>query len=428
MDNLDNSNIYALILGGGRGTRLFPLTKDRSKPAVPLAGKYRLIDVPISNCINSKVGKIFVLTQFNTQSLHRHIHKAYKFDIFSNNFVEILAAEQTDRTADWYQGTADAVRRNLWHMTDKDVDKVLILSGDQIYRMDFRDIIKAHNDIKAEVTIAATIKTPEQASEFGILKVDRHFRIIDFVEKPTKNELKDLIIQGEDLASLGVKAEGSVVLASMGIYLFNKARLETSLDNEMADFGKNVIPWCIKNMRVFVHPFLDYWEDVGTIRAYFNSHMALTEDAPEFDFYDAKHPIYTHPRFLPNTRISTDSKISHCIISEGCTIVNSELDHCVVGIRGSVANGCSLKNVVIMGQDDYSHEEDLMQSCGLPARGIGRNCRIEGAIIDKDVRIGDNVIINAKYNRPNEDGDCYYVRDGIVLIPKNAIIPDGREI
>ena len=425
---MDNNNIYALILGGGRGTRLFPLTKDRSKPAVSLAGKYRLIDVPISNCINSKIGKIFVLTQFNTQSLHQHIHKAYKFDIFSNNFVEILAAEQTDRTADWYQGTADAVRRNLWHMTDRDVDRVLVLSGDQVYRMDFRDIINTHNDAKAEVTIAATIKRPEQAGDFGILKVDRHFRIIDFVEKPSKNELKDLIIPGEDLVSLGVKAEGNVVLASMGIYLFNKALLETSLDNEMADFGKNVIPWCIKNARAFVHPFHDYWEDVGTIRAYFNAHMSLTEEAPDFDFYDSERPIYTLPLFLPNTRISSSSKVSHCIISEGCNIVNAELDHCVIGIRSSVACGCILKNVVMMGQDNYSDDEHLIQSCGLPARGIGRNSKIEGAIIDKDVRIGDNVVINAKYNKSNEDGDCYYIRDGIVIIPKNTIVPDGRVI
>jgi glucose-1-phosphate adenylyltransferase len=368
------------------------------------------------------------LTQFNTQSLHRHIHKAYKFDIFSNNFVEILAAEQTDRTADWYQGTADAVRRNLWHMTDPDVDKVLILSGDQIYRMDFRDIIKSHDNAKAEVTIAATIKKPEEADGLGILKIDRQFRIIDFIEKPSKNEMKDLIVQGEDLAMLGVKATGDVVLASMGIYLFNKARLETSLDNEMTDFGKNVIPWCIKNMRVFVHPFLDYWEDVGTIRAYFDAHMQLTEDKPEFNFYDQKHPIYTHPRFLPNTRVTGDSKITHSIISEGADIDNSELDHCVIGIRSIIASGCSLKNVIMMGQDSYSNDEDIYFNSGLPARGIGRNCQIEGTICDKGVRIGDNVIIKAKYNRPNEDGDCYYIRDGIVIIPKNAIVPDGRVI
>ncbi|HEX2948759.1 MAG TPA: glucose-1-phosphate adenylyltransferase [Armatimonadota bacterium] len=424
----DAQNVCALILGGGRGTRLFPLTKDRAKPAVPLAGKYRLIDVPISNCISSNVGKMFVVTQFNSQSLHRHIHNAYKFDIFSENFVEILAAEQTAGKYDWYQGTADAVRRNLWHLTDPDIDRVLVLSGDQLYRMDFRDILQTHENTKAEITLAATPKRPDQAEGMGILKIDRHFRVVDFIEKPSRSAMRDLIIQGEDIAPLGVKAEGPIVLASMGIYLFNRNRLELALDNEMTDFGKNVIPWCIEHMRVFVHPFAGYWEDVGTIRTYFDAHMALTADNPDFDFYAGGQPLYTHPRFLPNSKIMGGSQFDHALISEGCIINRAKIERSVIGIRSVINEGSTLKDVIMIGQDDYETPEQREESAGLPARGIGANCQITRAIIDKDARIGDGVIITSHQGKPNEDGDCYYVRDGIVIIPKNTVVPDGRRI
>ncbi|HOS43232.1 MAG TPA: glucose-1-phosphate adenylyltransferase [Armatimonadota bacterium] len=426
--DLGTTNMYALILGGGRGTRLFPLTKDRAKPAVPLAGKYRLIDVPISNCINSRIGRIFVLTQFNSESLHRHIHHAYKFDIFSNSFVEILAAEQTYGTADWYQGTADAVRRNLWHLTDASVDRVLVLAGDQLYRMDFRDIARTHDETRAEVTVAATVRHPDDAVGLGILKIDRHFRIVDFAEKPDRATLRNLVIQGEDLAPLGVKATGPVVLASMGIYLFNRTRLELALDNEMADFGRNVIPWCIQHMRAFVHPFTGYWEDVGTIRTFFDAHMDLASAAPSFDFYEPGRPIYTHPRFLPNTRVAEGAELRNVLLSEGSSISRAKIDHSVIGIRSFVNDGSVLTGVVMMGQDNYETAEQREESAGLPARGVGAHCQITRAIIDKNARIGDGVLITSHQGKPNEDGDCYYVRDGVVIIPKNAVVPDGRRI
>ncbi len=425
---IDSRKVYALILGGGRGTRLFPLTKDRSKPAVPLAGKYRLIDVPISNCLNSKIGRIFVLTQFNSQSLHRHIHNAYKFDIFSDSFVEILAAEQTFGQSDWYQGTADAVRRNLWHLTDPEIDHVLVLSGDQLYRMDFRDILRTHEETGAQVTLAATLRHPDHVEGMGILKIDRHFRVIDFVEKPDKATLRSLVIQGEDLAPLGVTAEGPVVLASMGIYCFNRTRLELALDNVMADFGKNVIPWCIQHMRVFVHPFTGFWEDVGTMRTYFDVNLNLAEEHPQFDFYAQGRPIYTHPRFLPNSRILNNTDMKNVLVSEGVIIDNAKIEHSVIGVRSIVNAGSVLKDVIMMGQDRYETREEQEEAAGLPLRGIGRDCQITRCIIDKNARIGDGVVITDHRNKPNEDGDCYNVRDGIVLIPKNTVVPDGRKI
>jgi glucose-1-phosphate adenylyltransferase len=425
---LDTQSVYGLILGGGRGTRLFPLTKDRAKPAVPLAGKYRLIDVPISNCINSEIRKIFVLTQFNSQSLHRHIHTAYKFDIFSQSFVEILAAEQTQGQSDWYQGTADAVRRNLWHLTDSEVDKVLVLAGDQLYRMDFREVMRTHEQTRAEVTIAATPRPPEQAEGLGILKIDRHFRVIDFVEKPDRATLRSLIIQGEDLAPLGVVAHGPVVLASTGIYLFNRTRLELALDNEMADFGRNVIPWCIQHMRTFIHPFTGFWEDVGTMRNYFDVNLDLTADVPHFDFYESGRPIYTHPRFLPNSKISSDSSLTNALISEGCLIDKAKITRSVIGVRSRINPGSVLQEVIMMGQDSYETTEQLEESAGLPPCGIGRNCQITRAIIDKNARIGDGVVITSHLGKPNADGDCFHVRDGVVIIPKNTVVPDGRRI
>lgn len=425
---VETQRVYALILGGGRGARLFPLTKDRAKPAVPLAGKYRLIDVPISNCINSKIGKIFVLTQFNSESLHRHIHRAYKFDIFSENFVEILAAEQTFGQQEWFQGTADAVRRNLWHLTDSKADRVLILSGDQLYRMDFQEVMRTHEEMHAEMTLAATPRRPEKAEGLGVLKIDRHYRVVGFVEKPDRSAMRNLVIQGEDLAPLGVKAEGPVVLVSMGIYLFNRTRLELALDNEMADFGKNVIPWCIQHMRVFVHPFSGYWEDVGTMRNFFDANLDLTEAGPKFDFYEPGRPIYTHPRFLPNSKVTEGSTLANTLISEGALIDHAKLDHAVIGVRSVIRPGSVLKDVIMMGQDTYESAEEQEENAGLPARGVGADCQITRAILDKNARIGDGVIINSHLGKPNEDGDCYYVRDGIVIIPKNTVVPDGRRI
>ena len=428
---LNTNRVYALILGGGRGNRLFPLTKDRAKPAVPLAGKFRLIDVPISNCINSGIRKIYVLTQFNSQSLHRHIQHSYKFDIFSDSFAEILAAEQTVSQVDWYQGTADAVRRNLWHLTDPDIDRVLILSGDQLYRMNFQEFLHTHEDARADLTLAATAKRPEEATGLGVLKVDEHFRVVDFVEKPTLEAMKPLIIDGADLAPLGVTMTGPVVLASMGIYLFNRRSLDEALANDMTDFGKNIIPACIKSMHVSAHPFVGYWEDIGTIRSFYEANLDLCNSLPKFDFYEIERPIYTHPRFLPNSKVTSDSQLTNVLLSEGCIIDRARITHSVVGISGHIRQDSEVTDTVMMGQDYHQlpHlcEEAHCDAC-LPEMGIGARCRITRAIIDKNARIGDDVVITSHLGKPDEDGDCYYVRDGVVIIPKNAVVPCEREI
>ncbi|MHB9022759.1 MAG: glucose-1-phosphate adenylyltransferase [Armatimonadota bacterium] len=425
--DLNTHRIYALILGGGAGKRLFPLTMDRAKPAVPLGGKYRLIDVPVSNCINSRISNIFVLTQFNSQSLHRHIHVAYKFDMFSRGYVDILAAGQNPGSSEWYQGTADAVRRNLLHLNDPLIDRVLILSGDQIYRMDFREVMGTHEKRRADVTLAVTVKKPEEAEGLGILKIDRRFRVIDFVEKPGKDILPSLTIDGESLAPMGVTASGPVVLASMGIYLFNRELLDVALANEMTDFGKEVIPWCMHNMHVFAHPFSGYWQDVGTIQNYFQANLDLAGPHPQFDFYDADHPIYTHPRFLPSSRVD-ESELTGAIVSDGCRITRAKIEQSIVGIRSVIGEGSTLREVIMIGQDDYERPERCKVCTGLPARGIGSNCRIEHTIIDKNARIGPGVTIHSHIGKPDEDGDCYYVRDGIVIIPKNGVVPEGKEI
>ncbi|HEY3416257.1 MAG TPA: glucose-1-phosphate adenylyltransferase [Armatimonadota bacterium] len=424
---LDTRRVYALVLGGGAGKRLFPLTKDRAKPAVPLAGKYRLIDVPVSNCINSRINNIFVLTQVNSQSLHRHIHVAYKFDIFSSGYVDILAAEQSQGSLEWYQGTADAVRRNLWHLNDPMIDRVLILSGDQIYRMDFREVMRTHDQHRADVTLAVTVKRPEEAEGLGVLKIDRDFRVIDFVEKPSPEIIPSLTIDGASLAPMGVQATGPVVLASMGIYLFNRELLDVALDNTMTDFGKEVIPWCMRNMRVYAHPFSGYWQDVGTIQNYFQANLDLAGSRPQFDFYDADHPIFTHPRFLPNSRVD-ESELTGTIVSEGCQITRAQIVNSIIGIRSTIGEGGTLREVIMLGQDNYERPEQCKACAGLPARGIGRDCRIERTIIDKNARIGAGVTIHSHLGKPDEDGDCYYVRDGIVIIPKNGVVPEGKEI
>jgi len=424
---VETQSVYALILGGGQGLRLFPLTKDRSKPAVPLAGKYRLIDVPISNCINSRMCKIFVLTQFNSESLHRHIHHVYKFDIFSEDFVELLAAEQTQGQLDWYQGTADAVRRNLWHLTDPRLDRVLILSGDQLYRMDYQQVLRTHEERHAEVTLAATTRHPDDAEGFGVLKIDNNYRVVDFIEKPDRAAMRNLVVQGEELAPLGVQATGPVVLVSMGIYLFDRSLLALALENDMADFGKNVIPWCIQHLKVFVHPFNGYWEDVGTIRSFFDANLDLTADEPKFNLYESERPIYTHPRFLPNSKIET-STLDHVLLSEGCLIDRAIIENAVIGVRSVIQRGSVLQDVIMMGQDSYESAREKAEHVGQPARGVGAECRIARAILDKNARIGQGVTITSHLDKPNEDGDCYYVRDGIVIIPKNVVVPAGTII
>lgn len=437
---IDPRRVYALILGGGAGTRLFPLTKDRAKPAVPFMGKYRLVDIPISNCLNSAITNIFVLTQYNSHSLHRHIQQSYRLDFTSHGFVDILAAEQSPRNTGWYQGTADAVRRNMWHLNDPAFEHVLILSGDQLYRMDFRDILITHERLNADVTIAVTPKRPEEAGGLGVMKVDANYRVVDFVEKPSPEQMRDLIVPGEALAPLGVRVEGPVVLASMGIYVFSKDNLRWALANDMQDFGKHVIPMCVQQLNVYVHPFAGYWEDVGTIRLFFEANMAMTSWRPPFEFYNELQPVFTHPRFLPNNKLD-EVELVHSIISEGCFIRQAKILHSVIGIRSAIRRGSVLDHVVVLGQDAYGLatscrittnamliDDDDVCDPNVPSRGIGRNCHICCAIIDKNVCMGDDVVITDHAGKPDEDGDCYYVRDGIVIVPKNMVIPSGTVI
>jgi len=424
------AKILAVIMGGGAGTRLFPLTKERAKPAVPIGGKYRLVDVPVSNCINSQIRQIYVLTQFNSASLHRHIHSSYAFDRFTRGFVEILAAQQTVGGAHWYQGTADAVRQNLRFILQNNCEYILILSGDQLYRMDFQKLWAAHMNAGAEITIATIPVLPAQARELGIMQIDDHRRIVRFVEKPkTDQQLDELRLSDAMRADLGVKGEGDRLLASMGIYLFNRDVLVKALDNDKSDFGKHIIPEVINRYRVFAHVFQGYWEDVGTIGSFFQANLAMCSLQSEFNLFDRQSPIYTRARFLPPSKI-LDCTIRESVIADGCVLLKSRIENCVVGFRSYIGQNCELRETIIMGCDYYSSPPVGSEDEGvtMPHMSIGHDCRITRAIIDKNVHIGNNVVITDKSQSPNFDGPNYYVRDGIVIIPKNAIVPAGTKI
>jgi glucose-1-phosphate adenylyltransferase len=415
-------DVLGVIMGGGRGTRLFPLTQLRSKPAVPIAGKYRLIDVPLSNCLNSDLRRIFVLTQYNSQSLNRHVGQTYKFDVFSSGFVNVLAAEQTEESPDWFQGTADAVRQSLRHFANHRHRDVLILSGDQLYQMDFRRMLAAHRSEMAEATVAVIPISAEQTKGFGILKTDAHGRIVHFEEKPDPSRL-------DQLAS-DVPGVGRCHLASMGIYLFRREALSRALaDASLVDFGRHLIPSVIALVRVQTHVFRGYWEDVGTIRSYYEANMALCRPVPPFDFYDENRPIYTHPRFLPATKVE-DCTIRDALVSEGSILVGAEVERSVIGIRSRIGRGTLVRDSLILGADFYDSLNEIRASeaRGLPPLGIGADSVIEGAIVDKNARIGRGVQIRRDANRVHEDGKGYYVRDGIIIIPKDATIPDGTVI
>ncbi len=417
----------SIIMGGGAGKRLFPLTKDRSKPAVPLGGKYRLVDIPISNCLNAGVRDIYVLTQFNTASLHQHISRTYKFDIFSSgSFVEILAAQQTPTGAGWYQGTADAVRQNLCYFLEKPWEWFLILSGDQLYQMDFRELMAGHVATGADITIATLPVGRREAEGFGIMHTDAQRRITRFVEKPTKPEVLDsLRIPDPLLAELGLPPGSEHYQASMGIYLFNRNVLVRCLDNNFDDFGKHVIPAAIGHSRVQAHVFQGYWEDIGTIRSFFEANLALAEIEPPFSFYRPGATVYSRPRFLPASKINSAS-INRAVVSDGCIITGAMLDRCVIGIRSIIEAGAELRNVVMMGADFY--ESQTSAPTGAPPMGIGRNTRITDAIVDKNARIGENVVISPEGKPQEHDGENYFIRDGIVIIPKNTVVTDGTRI
>jgi glucose-1-phosphate adenylyltransferase len=411
----------AIVMGGGAGTRLFPLTKDRAKPAVPLGGKYRIVDIPISNCLNSGLRSIYVLTQFNSMSLHRHIQASYKFDNFSRSFVEILAAQQTPAGSQWYQGTADAVRQNMRYFLERPFDYYLILSGDQLYRMNFRALLDQHIRSGAEITLATKPVHRHQVSEFGIMQSGVDRRITRFVEKPTEETvLHEMKMDRELLSAIGSNQDEERFQASMGIYVFNRNVLIECLENDLVDFGKHVIPHSIKNRNVSAFIFNGYWEDIGTIRAFYEANLDLTDIVPEYSFFEPESPIYTHPRFLPGSKIN-GATLRQAIISDGCIISDAYLERCVVGIRSIIQSGATIRNSIVMGADYFEH--DRRGDSTEPPIGIGRNCVIDRTIIDKNARIADGVVITPEGKPPNFDGDNYFIRDGIVVVPKNAVIP-----
>jgi glucose-1-phosphate adenylyltransferase len=427
---IDTSKVLAIVMGGGRGSRLFPLTQDRSKPAVPLVGKYRIVDIPISNCINSGLHKVYLLTQFNSASLHRHISQSYKFDHFSNGFVELLAAEQTIGDESWYQGTADAVRKNLVHLENQDWEHCVILSGDQLYRMDFAEVLATHLDTNADLTVATLPVEREPAKAFGIMQIDEQRRITRFVEKPQEDDVVDsLRIPRDSYDELGIKSEKELLLASMGIYVFKRKVMAELLDNDLTDFGKDIIPNAITSHRVFSHVYQGYWEDIGTIRSYFEANLDATSELPQFNFFDMSAPMYTRARFLPASKIN-GAGLDHAVISDGCIISWAQISHSVIGIRSVINPGTRLHRVIALGHDNFESEESIRdhEARGLPRIGIGSNCRIDNAIIDKNARIGDDVVISPEGKPEEFDGENYYIRDGIVVIPKNAIIPSGTVI
>lgn len=410
-------DILAVILGGGRGSRLFPLTKQRSKPAVPMAGKYRLIDIPISNCINSGIIRIGVLTQFNSISLHRHIVRTYNFDAFHQGWVQIWAAEQTMGNTDWYQGTADAVRKQIHEIQATRAKYVLILAGDHLYRMDFGKMAEFHFSLDADITVAVQPVSKNDASRFGILKRAADFQITDFVEKPTDPGILEKVVSRDD--------PQKPYLGSMGIYLFKTDVLIDLLQKINADdFGGEIIPEAIKTHRVFGYDFNGFWEDIGTIRTFYDTNLSLTQPDPPFNFFDPAKPIYSHPRFLPGSVIS-NSQMEDTLLSEGCRINHASIQHSIIGLRSVICNGVKIKDSILMGNDYY--ERDWQSEGKLMPLQISDNCSIEGAIIDKNARLGRNVTIRPFPRGTDQDGDLWVVRDGIVVIPKNTeILPDTK--
>ena len=423
--------VLAIILGGGKGTRLYPLTKERSKPAVSFGGKYRIVDIPISNCINSGYKKIYLLTQFNSASLHLHISNSYNFDRFSGGFVEILAAEQTLEHSGWYEGTADAVRKNFIHFKTQKPTHYIILSGDQLYKMDLKDFMNKHIESGAQITIATTAVNRRDASGFGIMKIDEKNNVKAFMEKPKPDlNIDDWKIPADARGDLPKEKE---FLASMGIYIFNAETLEEMLGGEnekYTDFGKEILPLAIGKKKINSYIFNGYWEDIGTIRSFYEANIALTEGYPEFDFYGNTAPIYTHMRNLPPSKINS-ATINSSLTSEGCIITGCKLNHSVIGVRSIIENGTELDGVIMMGADYYDDETEKLENHkkSIPCTGIGENCKIARTIIDKNAKIGNNCKIGVS-GKKYEDGDhgSFYSADGIIVIRKNAVIPSGTEI
>lgn len=416
--------ILSVILGGGAGSRLYPLTASRSKPAVPIAGKYRLVDIPISNCLNNGIGRMFVLTQFNSASLNRHIKNTYHFSAFSKAFVDILAAEQTPDNPTWFQGTADAVRQGLRHIEPFESDYILILSGDQLYQMDFAEMLENHKKLGADITIATIPVTDREAPEFGILKSAEGL-ITSFIEKPKKELLSEWVSETGD----EMKAQGRNYLASMGIYIFNRKLLFDLLDNQYkdaTDFGKEIIPQSIDKLKVASYQYSGYWTDIGNIYSFFEANLDLTSDIPAFNLFDDERTIYTRPRMLPPAKIS-GTTLEKTMIAEGSIITASRIERSVIGIRSRIGLGTTLLSTYMMGNDQYETLTEIAEAKakGFPMLGIGERCYIKNAIIDKNVRIGNDVRINGGANLQNQDHALFTVKDGIVVLKKGSVIPDG---
>lgn len=420
-----SKQVIAVILGGGSGTRLYPLTASRSKPAVPIAGKYRLVDIPISNCINSGITRMFVLTQFNSASLNKHIKNTYHFSVFSSAFVDILAAEQTPDNPSWYQGTADAVRQSLRHLNQHDFEYVLILSGDQLYQMDFQAMINNHIEKGADITVATIPVADREASDFGILKATPDGLITDFTEKPKK----DLLPEWTSETSPEMQKQGRKYLASMGIYIFSRKLLYEQLLHEhkdATDFGKEILPSAIGVHKIVSYEYDGYWTDIGHIYSFFEANLALTQDIPPFNLFDSGRAVYTRARMLPPAKVS-GTTLEKTIIADGCIIQASRIESSVIGIRSRIGHGTTVVNSYIMGSDYYETIEEMQHSLerGLPKLGIGERCYIRNAIIDKNCRIGNDVRINGSEHLENTDHSLYTIKDGIIVVKKGAILPDG---
>lgn len=425
---MESRSVIAIVLGGGAGSRLYPLTATRSKPAVPIAGKYRLVDIPISNCINSSINRILVLTQFNSASLNKHIKNTYQFSMFSKGFVDIVAAEQTPDNAGWFQGTADAVRQSLRHIVNYDFDYILILSGDQLYQMDFAEMIDNHISQKADISIATIPVGDREAPEFGILKTNADNDITSFIEKPAKDLLPEWT---SDTGSL-MQSQGRNYLASMGIYVFSRKLLFELLENEKreaTDFGKEIIPTSIEKYKVISYQYEGYWTDIGNIYSFFEANLALTLDLPHFNLFDNQRVVYSRARMLPPAKIS-GTTLEKTVIAEGSIIAASRLENSVIGIRSRIGHGTTIVSSYIMGNDYYETLDELQNNTdkGLPKVGIGDRCYIRNTIVDKNCRIGNDVRINGGSHLANSDHSLYTIKDGIVVLKKGAVIPDGYVI
>lgn len=416
-------NVLGVILGGGVGSRLFPLTRDRTKPAVPLAGKYRLIDIPMSNCLHAGINKIAILTQFNSVSLHRHIQRTYSRDMFTKGFTQILAAEQSHDSKDWYQGTADAIRQQLNEISESGAEYVLILAGDHLYRMDYAAFVQNHIDAGADISIAVQPTNKKDAPSLGIIKLDASAanQIVQFTEKPSVDEL-DGLESGSD--------KNKPYMASMGIYIFSTKLLKEMLEaNDGTDFGKHIIPQAIDTHRVMGYVFDGYWEDIGTMRRFYEVNLNMASELPDFNLYDQKRPIYSRPRFLPSSKVQ-GGNLQNCLLADGCRITEATILHAVIGLRSIISNSVTIRRTIMMGADYYQSLQEIEEdrALGRPHIGVGRECVIEAAILDKNARIGNGVIIRDIPDRADETHENWVSRDGIVIVPKNAIIEDNMVI